>query len=209
VPSQRLTLPPTAPGLRVGLLGGSFNPPHAAHRAISLFALKRLELDRVWWLVTPGNPLKDVRALPPIDQRLAAARALARHPRIDVTDIEARIGTRYTADTLEFLVRRCPQVRFVWLMGADNLRDFHHWERWRRIFDLMPIAVVDRGRIHGNALSSPAAHALARYRVPERAAARLPGLAPPAWCFLHGLKLPLSSTMLRAAHAQNVCAGDG
>jgi nicotinate-nucleotide adenylyltransferase len=206
---SRVTLPPTAPGLRIGLLGGSFNPPHAAHRAVSLFAMKRLELDRVWWLVTPGNPLKDVHALPPIGERVAAARAFARHPRIDVTDIEARIGTRYTADTLAFLVRHRPRVRFVWLMGADNLRDFHRWDRWRQIFDLVPIAVVDRGRMNGNALSAPAAHALSRYRVPESEAARLPGLAPPAWCFLHGLKLPLSSTMLRAAHAANVCTGSG
>ncbi|MGE0524706.1 MAG: nicotinate-nucleotide adenylyltransferase [Variibacter sp.] len=205
----RAVLPHTAPGLRVGLLGGSFNPPHAAHRAVSLFAMKRLGLDRVWWLVTPGNPLKDLRVLPPIGERVAAARAFARHPRIDVTDIEARIGTRYTADTLAFLVRRCPHVRFVWLMGADNLRDFHHWDRWRHIFDLVPIAVVDRGRMNGNALSAPAAHALSRYRVPESEAARLPGLAPPAWCFLHGLKLPLSSTMLRARRAANVCAGSG
>jgi nicotinate-nucleotide adenylyltransferase len=206
---SRVTLPPTAPGLRIGLLGGSFNPPHAAHRAVSLFAMKRLHLDRVWWLVTPGNPLKDVHALPPIEERVAAARAFVRHPRIDVTDIEARIGTRYTADTLAFLVRHCPRVRFVWLMGADNLRDFHRWDRWRQIFDLVPIAVVDRGRINGNALSAPAAHALSRYRVPESEAARLPGLAPPAWCFLHGLKLPLSSTLLRTANVANVSHAAG
>jgi nicotinate-nucleotide adenylyltransferase len=171
---------------------------------VSLFAMKRLALDRVWWLVTPGNPLKDVNGLPPLAERLTAARDFARHPRIDVTDIEAQIGTRYTVDTLAFLTRRCPQVRFVWLMGADGLRDFHRWKAWRHILDLVPVAVIDRGGLSGNALASPAAQAFARARVPESAARRLPGLAPPAWCFLHGLKMPLSSTLLRGANVANV-----
>lgn len=202
-------LPPVAPGLRVGLLGGSFNPPHAAHRAASLYAMKRLRLDRVWWLVTPGNPLKDGQALPPLAQRMAAAEAVARHPGIVVSGLEAQIGTRYTVDTLTVLVRRCPQVRFVWLMGADGLRDFHRWKNWRRIFALVPIAVIDRGHIAGNALAAPAAQAFSQYRQPERSAARLATLPPPAWCFLHGLKLPLSSTLLRSAHVANVSDTDG
>ena len=197
-PSSRLVLPPHAPGLRVGLFGGTFDPPHVAHLAASLLAMKRLKLDRVWWLVTPGNPLKDTRGLQPLDQRLAAARALAHHPRIDVSGLEAVINTRYTYDTLEFLVRRCPGVRFVWVMGADNLRSFYRWQNWRGIADLMPIAVVDRMGSSLYALSGRAGQALARFRLPERAAANLAVRRPPVWVYLHGLKSPLSSTALRA-----------
>ena len=140
----RYRIPPHYPGLRIGLFGGTFDPPHEAHRAASLLALKRLALDRVWWLVTPGNPLKDTRGLAPLDERVAAARDLARHPRIDVTGVEAEIGVRYTYDTIGHLVAHCPGVRFVWIMGADNLRTFHRWQRWRGIAALVPIAVVDR-----------------------------------------------------------------
>jgi nicotinate-nucleotide adenylyltransferase len=183
--------------MRIGLLGGSFNPPHAAHRAISLAALKRLGLDRVWWLVTPGNPLKDVRELPPLAERIAAARAVTRHPRIDVSGLESVVGTRYTIDTIAWLTRRFPKVRFVWMMGADNLRQFHRWEDWRRIAALIPIAVFDRGGIGPAALAAPAARALARSRIPETKARLLPGRNPPAWTYLHGLKSPLSSTALR------------
>jgi nicotinate-nucleotide adenylyltransferase len=193
----RLVLPPHAPGMRIGLLGGSFNPPHAAHRALSLLAMKKLGLDRVWWLVTPGNPLKDTRQLPPLAQRIAAARALARHPRIDVTGLEAAIRTRYTYDTIAYLVGRCPDTRFVWLMGADNLAQFQRWQNWRGIADLVPIAVIDRAPMSLRALASRAALAMAPARVPERRARSLPGLAPPAWTYLHGLKSPLSSTILR------------
>jgi nicotinate-nucleotide adenylyltransferase len=196
--APRLNLPPHAPGLRIGLLGGSFNPAHAAHRAISLFAMKRLGLDRVWWLVTPGNPLKDADALPPLADRLAAARRVARHPRIDVTGLESFIGTRYTIDTLAWLLRRFPLVRFVWIMGADNLRQFHRWENWRGIAARVPFAVVDRGGIGPAALAGPAAQALARNRIPENMARLLPLKRPPAWTYLHGLKSNLSSTALRA-----------
>jgi nicotinate-nucleotide adenylyltransferase len=196
--ARRTHLPPHSPGLRIGLLGGSFNPPHAAHRAISLLAMKRLRLDRVWWLVTPGNPLKDTRDLPPLEDRIAAAKAMANHPRIDVTGIEAVIGTQYSHDTIVHLLGECPDVRFIWLMGADNLRDFHRWKNWRAIADLLPIAVVDRGGVRA-ALTSPAAHTLARARIPERDAATLATRSPPAWVFLHGLKSELSSTALRAA----------
>lgn len=184
--------------MRIGLLGGSFNPPHEAHRAISLAALKRLGLDRVWWLVTPGNPLKDVRQLPPLEERIAAARSLARHPRIDVSGLESVIGTRYTIDTIAWLTRRFPDVRFVWIMGADNLRQFHRWDDWRRIAALVPLAVFDRGGIGPAALAAPAARALARSRIPESRARLLADLDPPAWTYLHGLKSPLSSTALRA-----------
>ena len=192
-------LPWVTPGLRVGLFGGSFNPAHGAHRAASLLAMRRLGLDRVWWLVTPGNPLKDNRALPPLEERVAVARAVARHPRIDVTGFEATLGVRYSYDTMAYLVRRLPTVRFVWIMGADNLARFDRWQRWRAIADLMPIAVVDR---MGNSLAAPAsvaARALAPYRIDESDAKVLADLDPPAWVFLHGLKSPMSSTGIRAA----------
>jgi nicotinate-nucleotide adenylyltransferase len=200
--TQRIILPPHARGLRIGLLGGSFNPPHDAHRAIGLFAMKRLGLDRVWWLVTPGNPLKDTRALPPLERRLAAAKAIANHPRIDVTDIEAQIGTRYTVDTLRFLRNRCPGVQFVWIMGADILAEFHRWREWRKIFALVPVAVVDRGGTPLGARNSRAALAFAKERLPESRASVLPALKPPAWTLLHGLKLPQSSTQLREIAAR-------
>src|SRR3954468_7208113 len=131
-------------GMRIGLLGGSFNPPHAAHRAISLFAIKRLKLDRVWWLITPGNPLKDTGGLHDLDARAAAARDVADDPRIDVSCLESVIGTRYTVDTISYLRRRCHEVRFVWIMGADNLAQFHRWENWRRIAEQVPLAVINR-----------------------------------------------------------------
>lgn len=195
--SPAQAIPLHMPGMRIGLLGGSFNPPHAAHRAISLFALKRLQLDRVWWLVTPGNPLKDASALRDLDARQAAARAVAADARIDVTAVESALRTRYTFDTLRALHLRCRGVRFVWIMGADNLAQFHRWQNWRGIAEIMPIAVIDRPPLGGRALGAPAAQALARYRLPERDAVRLADLAPPAWTFLSGMKLDVSSTGLR------------
>jgi nicotinate-nucleotide adenylyltransferase len=192
-----MLLPPHAPGLAIGLLGGSFNPPHPAHRAVSLLAMKRLGLDRVWWVVSPGNPLKDTRGLPPLEERMAAARALARHPRLTVTDGEAQIGTRYTVDTLRVLLRRCPRVRFVWIAGADVLAEFHRWRAWRTIFRLVPIAFVDRDGAGLRALASPAARAFGARRLPEADAARLASCRPPAWVFLHGIKSAVSSTALR------------
>jgi nicotinate-nucleotide adenylyltransferase len=196
--TPRLVLPPHAPGMRIGLFGGTFDPPHAAHLGASLLAMKRLRLDRMWWLVTPGNPLKDTRGLRPLEQRIAECRALSNHPRIDVTGLEAVINTRYTYDTLEFLVRRCRGVRFVWVMGADNLRSFPKWQNWRGIAGLMPMAVVDRMGSSLYASSGRAGQALSKYRVPEAMAARLTDFRPPAWVYLHGLKSPLSSTALRA-----------
>jgi nicotinate-nucleotide adenylyltransferase len=185
--------------MRIGLFGGTFDPPHAAHLAASLLAMKRLRLDRIWWLVTPGNPLKDTRGLAPLTKRIHAAQVLVNHhPRIDISGFEAVIKTRYTFDTLKFLKRRCPGVKFVWVMGADNLRSFYRWQKWRGIAGLVPIAVVDRMGSSLYATAGRAGQALERYRLPEEAAAGLADRTPPAWVYLHGLKSPLSSTALRA-----------
>jgi nicotinate-nucleotide adenylyltransferase len=183
--------------MRIGLLGGSFNPPHDAHRAISLFAIKRLKLDRVWWLVTPGNPLKENGGLHALDERAEAARAMAHDPRIDVTCLESVIGTRYTVDTITYLRRRVAGLRLVWIMGADNLAQFHRWQDWQRIASEVPIAVIDRPPQSFRALAAPAAQALSRYRLPENEASTLADRHAPAWVFLTGMKLDLSSTGLR------------
>ena len=190
-------IPPYAAGQRIGLLGGSFNPPHEAHRAISLFAMKRLGLDRIWWLVTPGNPLKDNATLPSLAERIRQAKAVAGHARIDVTGVEAMLRTRYTADTLRALKRRWPGVNFVWIMGSDNLAGLHRWNEWRTIARMMPIAIIDRPGSTHSAMASPAANWLSRWRLPESRAASLPRMQPPAWVFLHGKRSNLSSTMLR------------
>ena len=197
LPSISQATPLFTNGMRIGLLGGSFNPPHVAHRAISLFAIKRLKLDRVWWLVTPGNPLKDHNGLHDLGERIEAARKMANDPRIDVSCLESVIGTRYTLDTITYLRRRASGVRFVWIMGADNLAQFHRWQNWRRIASEVPIAVIDRPPQSFRALAAPAAPALARYRLPENQAARLTEQGAPAWIFLTGMKLNLSSTGLR------------
>jgi nicotinate-nucleotide adenylyltransferase len=165
-------------------LGGSFNPAHDGHRHISLEALKRLGLDEVWWLVSPQNPLKPNDGMAPFAKRLAAARGMARSPRIKVLDLEARLGTRYTVDTVAAVRRLFPRTRFVWLMGADNLKQIRHWRRWREIFRRVPIAVLDRPTYSLAALSDLAAQAFARYRVPPGAARNLAEHRPPAWTFL-------------------------
>jgi nicotinate-nucleotide adenylyltransferase len=191
-------LPPFARGLRVGLFGGSFNPAHQGHRAASLLALRRLRLDCVWWLVSPGNPLKDRSDLAPMSNRMEAARRLAAHPRIKVSGFEAAIGATYSFETVAWLKARCPGVRFVWIMGADNLAGLHRWRRWRDLAALVPIAVIDRPGSTLKSMSSRAARILAPDLLPESEAGRLATAPPPALVFLHGPRSGLSSTALRA-----------
>ena len=194
--------PQALAGQRIGLLGGSFDPPHAGHVHVTRRALAGFGLDRVWWLVSPGNPLKpDAPAA--MARRVAAARALVRHPRVVVSDVEARLGTRYTAATLRALIARYPGVRFVWLMGADNLAGFHRWEDWAEIMHMVPVGVLARPGEQLRAGLSPAARRFARWRLPASAARGLAGRRPPAWVLLPGAMLDLSSTALRAGGAWN------
>ena len=190
--------PPAMPGQRIGLMGGSFNPPHEGHVAISQTALKRLNLDRLWWIVSPGNPLKDHAGLPPLKARIATSKALiGQNPRIVVTGFEADLGTSYTWATIEFLKRRYPLVHFVWIMGADNLAQFHQWRNWRRVAQSLPIAVIDRPGWHLGALASPSAVSLARWRVPASLTANLAIRKTPAWTFLPTRLSAASSTQIR------------
>lgn len=183
--------------MRIGLYGGSFNPAHLGHRHVTTTALRRLDLDRVWWLVSPGNPLKSHDGLAPLIARCADAKRIARHPYIAVTAFEAGIGARFTVQTLRYLTRRRPGVRFVWIMGADSLDSFHRWKDFSQIARLMPIAVVDRPGSTMTPLSARAAHILARTRLPESEAATLAARPAPAWVFLHGPRSSLSSTEIR------------
>jgi nicotinate-nucleotide adenylyltransferase len=183
--------------MRIGLLGGSFNPPHEGHALITRLVERRLKLDRVWWLVTPGNPLKSLTGLGALDARMEAARRLDVGPKVVVSDIEAQIGSRFTYDTLLWLRRRAPRVHFVWIMGADNLRQLHLWRHWRAIADLVPIVIVDRPGSTLKAISSPAGAALARFRIAERDASRFAAMKPPVLLFLHGPRSGLSSTAIR------------
>lgn len=198
----------TAPGrfgdrrrLRVGLLGGSFNPAHEGHRHVAERALRALRLDQVWLMVSPGNPLKHGREMAPLAERLAGARRIAGGPRIIATDIERHLGTRYTADTVRALQRRFPRARFVWLMGADNLAEFPRWDRWRRIARDVPFAVLPRPSYNRRALAGLAAQRLRPARLPVTRAAGLASATPPAWVFLPAAQHPASATALRARRA--------
>jgi nicotinate-nucleotide adenylyltransferase len=184
--------------MRIGLLGGSFNPAHAGHLHISRVALSRLGLDQVWWLVSPGNPLKNVSKLPDLAARVAAAREVAHHPRIVVTGFEDALGSGYSVDTIRFLQRRYPQVHFVWLMGADNLAAFHRWRAWEESFRRVPIAVLDRPGFRLKARASKAAQRFASAARDESDAAGLALMRPPAWTLLTIPLSELSSTGLRA-----------
>jgi len=183
-----------------GLLGGSFNPAHRAHRRISLAALDALGLDEIWWLVSPGNPLKASKGMAALPARLASARRTARGARIRVTAIERELGTIYTADTLARLVRLYPRRRFIWLMGADNLAQFHRWRDWRRIAALVPIAVVTRPGYDARALKAPAWGWLRRSVRPASMARNWTMWRPPALVLLNVPPDRTSATALRAAN---------
>jgi nicotinate-nucleotide adenylyltransferase len=185
-------------GQSIGLLGGSFDPPHLGHLHLSREALKRFGLDQIVWLVSPGNPLKP-NPPAPMSDRMAAARALVTHPRIHISDFEARVGTRYTAETLVALRARYAGVRFVWLMGADNLAQFHKWENWRAILDTVPVGILARPDQRIAARSSPAARLYRDARLPPHAAKALGRADAPAWCFVNIPMTDVSSSAIRAA----------
>ena len=196
---EALRFPHVEDGQTVGLFGGSFNPPHMGHVHVSETALVRGQLDQVWWLVTPGNPLKDHSELAPLAERIRKCREIANHPKIRITAFEARYRLKYTEETLQLLTKLRPNVKFVWLMGADNLASFHKWQNWRKIAEMMPIMVVDRPGSTLSYRSARAAIALSRYRVDESDSELLARMKPPAWTFVHGPRSPLSSTAIRKA----------
>lgn len=185
-------------GQSIGLLGGSFDPAHGGHVHITTEALKRFGLDRVWWLVSPGNPLK-LHGPAPLADRLEKARTIMRHPRVQVTDIEARLGTRYTAQTLAALQARYVGVRFVWLMGADNLAQFHLWQDWRWIMDNVAMGVLARPGDRISARMSVAAKIYSPYRISGRASHLLARANAPAWCFVNVPMSDISSSAIRAS----------
>ena len=197
-------LPPSAAGMRIGLFGGSFNPVHEGHLLVAEQTMQKLQLDALWVLVTPGNPLKNHNDLAPLQDRVQAARAVMTHPRIRVTGFEAAHGFTYSWQTIRFLTESLKDRHFVWIMGADNMVDFHRWERWRDIAAMVPIAVYVRPGSSRRAPASRAAMALARYRIDEADAGRLASLPPPAWVYLHGLMSSLSSSAIRARRHREI-----
>jgi nicotinate-nucleotide adenylyltransferase len=197
VKMERWRLPYAQAGQTVGLLGGSFDPAHEGHVHITREALKRFGLDRIWWLVSPGNPLKS-QGPAPLDRRLDRARAMMQHPDVEVTGIEALLGTRYTAETLAALIDLYPGVRFVWIMGADNLAQFHRWQSWDWIMETVPVGVLARPGLRIPARVSVAATRYERFRLRGRDARRLAGLQAPAWSLINLPMSDASSTGIRA-----------
>ncbi len=197
VDAQYLRMPHVEKGMTVGLFGGSFNPPHGGHALVAEIAIRRLKLDQLWWMVTPGNPLKDKRELAPLVERLELSEHVASDPRIKVTALEAAFNVRYTADTLALIRKANPGVHFVWVMGADNLASFHRWQRWREIAQNFPIAVIDRPGSTLAYLSSRMAQTFSDSRLDEHYAPILARRNPPAWTFIHGPRSSLSSSALR------------
>ena len=181
----------------IGLFGGSFNPPHEGHRLVAEIAIRALGLDQLWWMVTPGNPLKSRRQLAPLAERVALSEQLFPHPKIKVTAFEQSLVSTYTAQVLAHVKARNRDVRFVWIMGADNLRDFHRWQNWETIARTFPIAVIDRPGSTLSFLSSTMARTFDYARVEESAARTLAYMPAPAWTFIHGPRSTLSSTALR------------
>jgi nicotinate-nucleotide adenylyltransferase len=188
----------------VGILGGSFNPAHEGHLHISLLALKLLQLDEVWWMVSPQNPLKPAEGMAPFAERLAKAHTLASHPNIRVTDIEQRLGTTNTSESLALLKLSFPKTRFVWIMGADNLKQISRWHRWTRIFNQVPIAVFDRAPYSFGALAGKAAKAFFRFKKKRPDAWHLADMPVPAWMFFHTRLHPGSATNIRARRASSL-----
>jgi nicotinate-nucleotide adenylyltransferase len=188
-----------ADGLRIGLLGGSFNPAHEGHVHVSEVALKRLRLDYVWWLVTPHNPLKSHGSLMPLPERVRHAKKVANHPRIIVMDIERCLGTRYSIDTLTALQKRFPRMSFIWLMGSDNLEIFRRWRRWPDIVRRVPIAVIQRP---GTVLSMLSAKPMQRFGAKRRLEGDLVTATPPAIAILDGKRNAQSATAIRTAALQ-------
>lgn len=206
IPAGYLRMPHVEKGMAVGLFGGSFNPPHAGHALVAEIALRRLRLDQLWWIVTPGNPLKSRTELAPLAERLSRSEEIAGDPRVRVTAFEARHAIRFTADTLTLVRARNPGVNFVWIMGADNLRDFHRWQRWQQIAMTVPIAVIDRPGATLSFLSSVMAKTFDYARRDEIDAPRLARMRAPAWTFIHGPRSRLSSTAIRNAERQQAAA---
>ncbi len=190
-------LPLTVPGQRIGLFGGSFNPPHEGHLHVAETALKALELDRIWWLVSPQNPLKSTQQMARYEERLEAVRRQVRHPHMAVVELERVLGTRYTAELIRSAQHHYPKIHFIWIMGADNLAGFHRWKAWRALAERVPIAVIDRAPHLYRAVCGPAALALAPYRMRGRKARLLADQAPPAWGIIMAPRHPASSTALR------------
>jgi nicotinate-nucleotide adenylyltransferase len=193
-----LKLPTFGAKQRIGLFGGSFNPAHEGHRHVALTAIRELQLDWLWVLVTPGNPLKNKPELS-MRTRMRELTLLMRHPKIILSDLEDQAGTRFSLQTVKLLKKRAPLAHFIWVMGADNLLNFHRWQGWGEIAMLLPIAVVDREEGKFAGLNAKAALSLSGFRLPAEEAAALPLLLPPAWVFLHGKHVRLSSSALREA----------
>lgn len=195
-------IPSHGRGQRIGLYGGSFNPPHSGHRQVAVAALNRLQLDAIWWLVTPGNPLKETGELVSAKDRMRDAAALASHPRMYVTGLESVLDIRYTADLAHRLRRRMPHVRFVWIMGSDNLAQFHRWDRWRDIARHLPILVINRPGSLNAPLNAPAARAFSACRIDIGAAVELASRKPPVWSYFVCPRTAVSSTVIRQRGGQ-------
>ncbi|PCH82130.1 MAG: nicotinic acid mononucleotide adenylyltransferase [Hyphomicrobiales bacterium] len=184
-------------GMTIGLYGGSFNPPHQGHRHVATTALRRLGLDRIWCMVTPGNPLKKSSDLQSLNSRMQAVANIMNHPRLDVTGFETNSGCQTSAETVTWLGDKFPAIRFIWIMGADNLENFHQWHDWQHIVASLPIAIVDRPGHTMRSVNGRAALVMARHRLQEYDAASLIQRDAPAWIYLHGPRTSLSSTTIR------------
>lgn len=204
VSPKYLRMPYVEKGMTIGLFGGSFNPPHEGHLLVSEIALRRLGLGQLWWMVTPGNPLKDVTDLPPLETRIKWSEEINNDGRVKITAFEAAYQVRYTAETLAIIRHRNPGVNFIWIMGADNLANFHKWQDWQTIAQTFPIAVIDRPGSTLSYLSSMMAKTFDYARIDETDGHVLGQLKPPAWTFIHGPRSPHSSTAIRDRARENL-----